>query len=207
MKKLLFGIIIITLPIIAYFQYVNYTRFNPPSEYGYTLSDQIDQNYHDQSMVDEYYQKAIEIRSFARGQWRTNGTDVLFPDQNDPEEMNASAYYNQLVSRVKRLETKLSASKAMKADGFSNQEIIEIENGKTKSTLVYGTEIAVLRSGDTGEQVWELQQQLIARGYDHRLDGVFGVGTRNALLAFQRDNDLYPSGQMSRSTFNILFKE
>ena len=56
--------------------------------------------------------------------------------------------------------------------------------------------ITVLRKGDRGEAVRQMQTELAARGYLRRneIDGDFGVITLGALLAFQFENGLEVDG-------------
>lgn len=54
-----------------------------------------------------------------------------------------------------------------------------------------------LMKGDSGAEVKKLQQNLISLGYScgsYGADGDFGVGTENAVKAFQRDNGLVVDG-------------
>ena len=54
-----------------------------------------------------------------------------------------------------------------------------------------------LRKGDSGEAVKELQEALIAAGYDvgkKGADGIFGSETLSAVRAFQGDRGLTPDG-------------
>ena len=208
MKRLLLIILIITLPLIAFFQFKNYRRFHPPVSYEYVISDNVDANYHDQAMVDEYYRKAVEIGAFARMQWKSNDFDVRFPSEENQEEVNASRYYNQLISRVSAIEAKLEASNALKEEGYSNEEIQQIESGISKNQLQFVADrinINQIAFGDQSSYVWKVQKQLISKGYEHRLDGLFGIDTQNALTSFQQDNQLYPSGLMNDETFDLLF--
>ncbi len=208
MKKLLLIILIVTLPLIAFFQYKNYRRFHPPVNYEYVISNTIDANYHNQALLDEYYSKAVEIGSFARIQWRNHGIDVRFPDENQPEAMNASAYYNQLRARANYLGNLLSNSLKLKNDGLSNQEIQMIESGLSKKQLTWVNEkndLIQIAFGDQSRFVWKVQSQLISKGYNHTLDGLFGIDTQNAITNFQQDNQLYPSGSLDDETFEILF--
>ncbi|MEO9483586.1 MAG: peptidoglycan-binding protein [Ekhidna sp.] len=208
MKKLLLIILIITLPLIAFFQYKNYRRFHPPVNYEFSISNEIDPQYHDQGLLDEYYTKAIEIGSFARIQWRTNGFDVRFPNENIEAEVNASRYYNQLVARVNNLQNKLIASSELKNEGLSNGEIRLIESGYAKNEIPLlnnKDEIIQVSFGDQSRFVWKVQKQLIAKGYNHALDGLFGIDTQNAITTFQQDNQLYPSGSLDEETFEYLF--
>lgn len=207
MKKLLFVIVIVTLPLIAFFQYKEYRRFNPPTAYEYLVSSEIDVNYHDYSMVDEYYNKSVEVGAFARSKWRNEGIDVLYPDQEVQAEVNAAAHYNQMLSRIRNIEAKLIKSEGYKKDGFSNEEVQMIESGIPQDLVRYVSDggMMELTLGDRGQGVYLLQKKLITKGYDHNLDGVFGLDTQSAIRNFQSDNDLYTSGILDKITFVSLF--
>ena len=208
MKKLLIIVLIITLPLIAFFQYKNYRRFHPPVDYAYVTSDEIDVNYHRAELVDEYYAKAIEIGAFARLQWRNSSIDVRFPNEDSQNAINASKYYNQLIARVKSLESKLTNSSRLKKEGLSNSEIKLIELGYATGDLTAlenKDEIIQITFGDQSRFVWKVQKQLISKGYDHALDGLFGIDTQNAIISFQQDNQMYPSGTLDEETFDLLF--
>lgn len=82
---------------------------------------------------------------------------------------------------------------------------------KVEMDLPYETvEIAprTLRKGDSGEDVQELQEALIAAGYDvgtakdgsPLVDGKFGSGTLSAVRAFQSDHGLTPDGVVGKLT-------
>lgn len=208
MKKLVFIVIIVALPIIAFFQFQDYRRFNPPIAYEYAISEGVDINYHDQKMVDEYFSKAVEIGAFARLQWRNEGMDVRFPDTQNQAEVNAAKYWNVLVARVKLLEQKLESSNNLKKQGYTNQEVRIVESGFQIANLPLLKDqenIQGIRVGDQSRFVWMVQQRLIARGYEHALDGLFGEDTRNAITSFQSDQNIYPEGLINEETFELLF--
>lgn len=208
MKKILFGIIAISLVLITYFQYTNWKRFNPPVDYSYAISDEIDVNYYNSSEVMEYFEKANEIGAFARQNWSSNEIDVRFPNEASIDEVNAAKYYNQLISRVSFLEQKLKNSITLKSEGFSNADIEIIESGYPKMLLKSGIDrnsMSALQIGDQSRFVWYLQQKLIEKGYPHQLDGLFGTDTQNALTTYQNDQGLYPSGAMNTEVFDKLF--
>ncbi|MEQ9404812.1 MAG: peptidoglycan-binding domain-containing protein [Cyclobacteriaceae bacterium] len=208
MKRILFVVIIITLPLIAYFQYKKYTRFNPPSQLEYVIADNIDVNYHNQSLVSEYYRNAVEIGAFARSKWSNESIDVRFPDQNDLVQVNAAKYYNQLVARTKELEVRLQNAAVLKSKGYSNNDIIKAESGIPSDLIeskIDRTTMEVLRIGDRNRFVWKLQEKLISKGYPHLLDGLFGTDTQNALIRYQNDQGLFPSGAMNPEVFDELF--
>ena len=60
----------------------------------------------------------------------------------------------------------------------------------------------ILRKGDKGPEVQELQNNLIKLGYSVRYgaDGVFGAGTEEAVMAFQRDYGLDDDGEVGPLT-------
>ena len=64
---------------------------------------------------------------------------------------------------------------------------------------------AVLRQGDKGGEVKEVQRRLKLWGYyNGSVDGVFGVGTRTAVIAFQKKNGLKADGVVGQSTYKAL---
>lgn len=210
MKKLLILILIICLPLIAFFQYKNYRRFNPPSSYEYALNYQVDMNYHQPELVEEYFQKIVEVSAFARMQWSNERIDVRFPNIDSETETNAANYYNVMLTRLKWLEARLSRSTELKEAGFSNTNIKEIEAGVPPTLAGWGVKGDAIKAatlGQRGEVIWSIQKKLIEKGYNHTLDGVFGVDTQTALLQFQTDQDLFPSGRMNETTFRSLFIE
>jgi peptidoglycan hydrolase-like protein with peptidoglycan-binding domain len=54
--------------------------------------------------------------------------------------------------------------------------------------------------GDRGPDVLALQQRLNALGADLEADGVFGTGTRAAVMAFQGSKGLRPDGVVGAKT-------
>jgi len=62
----------------------------------------------------------------------------------------------------------------------------------------------MLREGDTGPAVANLQRLLDAHGANLAVDGDFGPATENALLAFQRSVGLTPDGIAGPLTFKAL---
>ena len=65
-----------------------------------------------------------------------------------------------------------------------------------------------LRNGSQGEKVRTLQERLQALGYyQGEIDGQFGPGTREAVLAFQQRNGLEADGLAGEETQKILYSE
>ena len=65
-----------------------------------------------------------------------------------------------------------------------------------------------LHNGSKGEKVWQLQERLQRLGYyQGTVDGEFGPGTREAVLAFQKRNGLAMDGLAGEETQRALFSE
>src|SRR5665647_47094 len=70
---------------------------------------------------------------------------------------------------------------------------------------VKGVDVMLLKIGSRGAEVEKLQADLTTLGYDTKgVDGIFGVYTETALLAFQRDNKLEQDGIVGVDTQRIL---
>lgn len=76
---------------------------------------------------------------------------------------------------------------------------------KQEVTTEYTVAAAVLRQGSKGGEVKEVQRRLKLWGYyKGSVDGVFGVGTRSAVVAFQKKNGLKADGVVGKSTYKAL---
>ncbi|MBP3496115.1 MAG: peptidoglycan-binding protein [Clostridia bacterium] len=70
-----------------------------------------------------------------------------------------------------------------------------------------------LREGDTGSEVFELQYLLSLIGeYNNEIprisiDGIFGAGTKDAVIAFQRAYGLDETGEVNIATWDRLYRE
>ena len=65
-----------------------------------------------------------------------------------------------------------------------------------------------LHNGSQGEKVWKLQERLQALGYyTDAVDGQFGQGTRDAVIAFQKKNGLEADGYAGEETQSVLYSE
>ena len=64
---------------------------------------------------------------------------------------------------------------------------------------------AVLRQGARGDEVKEVQRRLKQWGYySGSVDGVFGTGTRSAVILFQKKNGLTADGVVGKQTYKAL---
>ena len=79
-------------------------------------------------------------------------------------------------------------------------------NGREMAEVV--TPEPALHNGSKGEKVWKLQERLQQLGYyQGTLDGEFGPGTREAVVAFQQKNGLAADGLAGEETQRVLYSE
>ena len=65
--------------------------------------------------------------------------------------------------------------------------------------------VAVLKTGSRGSEVKEVQRRLKKWGYyNGSVDGVFGAGTKKAVIAFQKKNGLTADGVVGKATYKAL---
>jgi len=208
MKKLLILVLIITLPAIAYFQYVNWKRYNTPANFSYQISDKIDIHYHDASLVKQYYENAVEIGRFAKETYANTGADVLAPDNTNAEALNASKYYHGLISSTRYIESILEKSAQSKEAGLSNEDVKLVErlgiNHENMSTYKIKGNYLDMKLGDKNTYVWHVQKALLDLGYELPLDGNFGEETDLQIKAYQTSISTYPSGVLDEYTFMKL---
>jgi peptidoglycan hydrolase-like protein with peptidoglycan-binding domain len=75
----------------------------------------------------------------------------------------------------------------------------------TTTTGAFSTNRAQISLGSKGSDVTALQQRLIALGFPlGASDGVFGTGTRDAVVAFQRQRGLPADGVVGAGTWQAL---
>jgi N-acetylmuramoyl-L-alanine amidase len=83
----------------------------------------------------------------------------------------------------------------------------ETEKKIMPSGIQYEEELpaAVLRQGSTGSEVKEMQRRLKQWGYyNGSVDGVFGAGTKKAVISFQKKNGITADGVVGLSTYKAL---
>ena len=74
-----------------------------------------------------------------------------------------------------------------------------------ETAIELSVETAVLRQGSTGSEVKEVQRRLKQWGYySGSVDGIFGSGTKKAVIAFQKKNGLTADGVVGKATYAAL---
>lgn len=98
---------------------------------------------------------------------------------------------------------------------YCSAAAIAAPRAKAQNAVTYAAEcnadevavsaVAVLRKGSKGNEVKEVQRRLKQWGYySGSVDGVFGAGTRAAVIAFQKKNGLTADGVVGKATYKAL---
>lgn len=103
--------------------------------------------------------------------------------------------YNGPGYRANRYDAKLAAAFARHADGAKRQGARPSAGGPAG---------AVLKRGDRGAAVADLQAALSAAGYPVAVDSAYGPLTADAVARYQRDNGLAANGIAGKQTLDAL---
>lgn len=96
------------------------------------------------------------------------------------------------------------ALSATAATGFAATSISRKQDA-ADTALTAVVNAAVLRQGSTGGEVKEVQRRLKQWGYySGAVDGIFGSGTKKAVIAFQKKNGLTADGIVGKATYQAL---
>jgi len=98
----------------------------------------------------------------------------------------------------------LSSDRKAENGLWKNTAFVETLDKEAEVAEAY-TEAAVLKQGSKGNEVKEVQRRLKQWGYyDGTPDGIFGAGTKAAVIAFQKKNGLTADGIVGASTYRAL---
>ena len=93
---------------------------------------------------------------------------------------------------------------AIAAVPLSAKTSLTMETAK-ENEFVIAEAAAILRQGAKGSEVKEVQRRLKQWGYyNGAVEGVFGAGTKKAVIAFQKKNGLTADGVVGKSTYKAL---
>jgi L-lactate utilization protein LutC len=132
-------------------------------------------------------------------------------------QLSAESFFD----KIKKKADQIMAEQEAKADQKMDQKIDETvdsaekavyEGGETANpnasagTISSSSTSQTVVSGDNGNAmlVKMAQTELKRLGYPVSVDGVYGTGTRNAIIAFEADNGRPLSGNVSPDLINAL---
>lgn len=122
--------------------------------------------------------------------------------------LRSYGYYNGRISGVFDRETEVALRNFQR---YSNLWVSGITDRET--WLALGVicrqgqstgSCPILRLGSRGSAVSFLQSLLQRRGYFVTVDGSFGRGTENAVMALQRDNGFFANGEVDQRIWDLL---
>ncbi|MEM9087811.1 MAG: peptidoglycan-binding protein [Cyanobacteria bacterium P01_F01_bin.53] len=104
---------------------------------------------------------------------------------------------------VPAMRTQSAASSAVKAQELPSQLLLaQAPNGESSGGALSAAPLGI---GSTGEAVSALQRRLRQSNYyGGSVDGLYGLGTQKAVLAFQADQGLSQTGSMTDETWERL---
>lgn len=117
-----------------------------------------------------------------------NTDGAVGPSVRDALALNSGTAVGTRPSAVDRIKEKI-------------KDKIDQVKGKTNALASINR---TLRRGDEGEDVRLVQEVLVARGFDIKVDGKYGQGTQSAVRQFQRNNGLNPDGSVGPITLERL---
>lgn len=86
-----------------------------------------------------------------------------------------------------------------------NQRIFYVRKAYTLFTSQQDELPEILKKGDRGEAVFDLQTKLTRLGFVVAIDGNFGIGTENAVKQFQRSTGLKEDGIVGPKTRMLMY--
>ena len=219
MKKILIFILTIIILIFAYNEYKDYKRFHPKNA-NYLANENIDLNYHDQSVIYDYNEAISTLNGFVLMQWSANEIDVKHPEDDDAQTRHTVSEYSKKLAKVKFYEAKLIQSKELKSQGLSNADIESMESKgfslkdhanhirseKFKKMMVKSLPKANLIYQEKSAFVYEMQKLLVKKGFDIPVDGIYKSITSEALKGFEERNQLFPDGKIDIITLDKLLE-
>ena len=123
------------------------------------------------------------------------------PNGTTPYTIRRGDTFYRIARRMRvSLDALLAANPGINPDRLYNGQIICIPTSTPPTPLC-----PLLRYGSRGNSVKQLQQLLKDQGFNPgTIDGIFGVNTRNAVIAFQRNKNLIPDGIVGPLTWAAL---
>ena len=218
MKQIIIFLLVVILILIGYGQYNQYKRYNSP-EVNYTTDRILNLENHNPEIIKDYYDEIENLNSFVMMQWSANGIDVRTPEDDDAETKIAVDTYSKKLSYIKYLEDKLTKTEEelitnqvsdFEKNEFEKEEINLVSSDKNvidveKIKSLFNPCIK-LYNGQKNPLIYEVQKQLVKKGYKIRIDGVYRFETLDAIKTFEEINNLLADGYLDMLTLELMFK-
>lgn len=110
--------------------------------------------------------------------------------------------------------TQFQRANGLSADGVAGPKTLEklyssnyVPSATAAPTATPAPAVTQLQVGDQGTAVKTMQKRLVELGYLTAADGIYGVRTYNAVVAFQKRNGLTSDGIAGKMTLNRLYSD
>jgi hypothetical protein len=95
---------------------------------------------------------------------------------------------------------------------MKNEDVAElykmVPHGTTVTISQNNRVFRIMKSGDIGSDVLEIQKALKELGYFHGYpNGVFGSSLSNSVRKFQKENKLWGNGKVTRQTYDMIIQK
>lgn len=85
------------------------------------------------------------------------------------------------------------------------QTLNNVNNDKLSVSDVAASQVEIiLKRGDNGDKVIDLQKKLYTLGFDIAVDGVYGIETSKFIMKIQKSNNMDQSGNLDKKTDEII---
>lgn len=209
-NKYLIILLLLFISVWGVFKYLNYTKYDNKVGYTFAVNEAIDLNYHNQTLVRQYFENIYRLQTFAQEQWYNFDIDVQTPDHENPQSILASQVFDQMRSEIDYAERLLLQSKKWKEEGFDNTAVEQMEKSGL-SPKAYQQSLTFARVemaiNDRGEDIRALQKRLDELGYDIPVTGLFSSITEECILDFQLKHNLFPTGVVDQKTLQLLITD
>ncbi|OIJ18562.1 hypothetical protein BKP45_10565 [Anaerobacillus alkalidiazotrophicus] len=134
------------------------------------------------------------------------------------EKLNIKSYYNYSIDGIygpitAQAVRDFQRNNSLIVDGIVGPQTVSALKEKRidapvtmiKSAVASADSSVILRQGDRGKHVSELQKMLQAHGYyNYSIDGIFGPITEQAVRNFQQQKNIQVDGIVGAQTFRVL---
>lgn len=199
---------VLTILFLGYWGYKKYMQTQMPQSALVSVSEKIDLNYHNESILVDYYELTNEMNALSKKTWYKELEDIKKSAATDPDFVENQTKFLQKEILRNRLENKLVQSKILKDKGYDNFDIFQQETRNNFTKVNTSESNAILYSrGDEGEKVELIQVLLLKLNYKLTTDGFYRNETEKVVKEYQTKKGLKASGSIDLETYESIVKD
>jgi len=198
---------VILIIILGFYGYKTYKRQNMPQEALVENSNEIDTEYHNLSLLYDYYELTNDMNALSKTTWYNMLEDIRNSQSTDPDFILEQNKFAQKSLIRQRIESKLIQSKKLKENkSYDNFDVLQLETRNNYSKLEKNN-FVIFSRGDEGENIEVFQEMLNKLGYDIIDDGFFKQETEMAVKKYQKSKNKPTTGYVDSDTYQSIVKE